>query len=391
VTEALTPLRALVIEDCEGDYDLLLLKLRQAGFDPGADRVETIAEVEAALRSEEWQIVISDFDLPGFDGLRALELVRARNPELPFFIVSGVIDEGQAVAAMKAGAQDYFFKGNLTRLGPAVTRELHEAEQRSRQRRAQAELDRDRDLLRHDRLRFVDVMSHELRTPLNIINVAAGMLARYSDRMGAQARDERLREIHEAVGRMTRLIDQVLLTSRLELRRWDLRSGTLDLSAWCRQFLDHSLSDSSQRRRVRLHLAAVPPAAAMDERVIEIALQNLLSNALKYSPPDSPVDLEVRGTEPGRIGFVVRDYGIGIPEADMPHVIESFYRGSNVGAVPGTGLGLSLVKTCTELHGGTLDIDSHPGHGTCITMCLPDWLHSGDLNASASRPELIQT
>jgi signal transduction histidine kinase len=391
VKDALRPLRALVIEDCEDDYDLLLLRLREAKFDASAIRVETVAEVQNALAREEWQIVISDFDLPGFDGLRALDLVRARHAETPFFIVSGVIDEEQAVAAMRAGAQDYFFKGKLARLGPAVSRELREAEQRLERRRAKAELDRDRDLLRHDRIRFVDVMSHELRTPLNIINLAATMLARYGDRMDGAARLERISEVQNAVARMTRLIDKVLLTSRLELRRWDLRSDMFDPATWCEEFLGDSVGDGDQRRRVRLQVRDLPSCVAMDQRVIEIALQNVLSNALKYSPVHSPVDLEVRSGPAGWMEFVVRDYGIGIPEQDMPHVLDSFYRGSNVGEVPGTGLGLALVKSCIALHGGTIQIESRAGQGTSIRMCLPDWLRQNAVKGiPASQAEVIQ-
>jgi signal transduction histidine kinase len=76
----------------------------------------------------------------------------------------------------------------------------------------------------------------------------------------------------------------------------------------------------------------------------------------------------------GWIQFAVRDRGIGIPEADMPHIWTSFYRAANVGDVPGTGLGLAIVKACTDVHGGTLEIESQVGVGTCIKMCLPDWL-----------------
>lgn len=373
------PLRILVIEDCEDDYDLLLLKLRQAGFDPRSVRVETVAEIQQALKSKEWQIVFSDFDLPGYDGLLALQLVRKSNAELPFFIVSGVIDEEQAVAAMKAGAQDYFFKGKLARLGPAVSRELHDAEQRRERRQAQADLDRDRNLLRHDRIRFVDVMSHEFRTPLNIINVAAGMLTRYGERMSIADRQERISEIQDAVARMTRVIDKVLLTSRIELHEWDLRPETFDLAVWCEEFLAHGVSAADQRRRVCLRLSELPAKVTMDSRLIEISLQNLISNALKYSPADAPVELEVCGKEPGRIAFTVRDFGIGITKTDKPHVFTSFFRGTNVGDIPGSGLGLAIVKGCTDLHGGTLDIESEPGRGTCIRMCLPDWLKKADM------------
>jgi signal transduction histidine kinase len=389
MTHTLTPVRALVIEDCEDDYDLLLLKLRQAGFEPETLRTESLPEIEGALAGH-WDIVISDFDLPGFDGLRALELVRARNAEIPFFIVSGVIDEEQAVAALKAGAQDYFFKGKLARLGPAVTRELHEAEQRRMRREAQTELDRDRDILRHDRIRFVDVMSHELRTPLNIINVAACMLARYGERMNASVREERISEIQDAVSRMTRVIDKVLLTSRLELRRWELRSDTFDPASWCERFLDEEMAHTGERRRIRFHAEALPPRVAMDARVIELALQNLLSNALKYSPPHSPVDLELRAGEDGQIEFVVRDYGIGIAEADMAHIWDAFYRGSNVGDAPGTGLGLALVKSCADLHGGSVEVRSRAGQGACFIMSVPDWLrHNAPKTGPAPQAEVI--
>ena len=132
--------------------------IRQTGFEPISICVQTIAEIKAALAQEAWEIVFSDFDLPGFDGLRALELVREVNAEIPFFIVSGVIDEEQAVAALKAGAQDYFYKGKLARLGPAVNRELDEARQRCSRKEEQSALHRDREILRHDRIRFIDVM-----------------------------------------------------------------------------------------------------------------------------------------------------------------------------------------------------------------------------------------
>ena len=375
MTHALEPLRSLIIEDCEDDHDLLLLKLRQSGFEPAARRVETIPDIKDALARQEWQIIFSDFNLPGFDGLRALDLVRARDPEVPFFIVSGVIDEEQAVAAMKAGAQDYFFKDKLARLGPAVSRELQEAEQRRRRRQAQA------------------VMSHEFRTPLNIINVAAGMMARYGERMGVSGRQERISEIQEAVGRMTRIIDNVLLTSRIELRQWDLRPETFDLAVWCEDFLAYNVAGADHWRRVRLQFSDLPPIVTMDRHIIEIALQNLISNALKYSPSDSPVDLQVHGQKPGRIAFTIQDYGIGIPLQDMPHILNSFYRASNAGDVPGSGLGLAIVKGCTDLHGGTLHIESQPGLGTCIRMCLPDCLQSRDTaeEISVSQAELIRT
>ena len=372
--EDLTPLRALIIEDCEDDFDLLVLRLRLAGFSPHVKRVETAAEIREALTQPGWQIILSDFDLPGLDGLSALDIVRSIDTDVPFFIVSGVIDEEQAVTALHAGAQDYLFKGKLGRLGSAVTRELEEATKRRKSKEQQVALERDRNILTHDRIRFIDVMSHELRTPLNIINLAAGILGRYGDRLDTSSRLERIADIKDAVARMTLIIDKVLLTSRLELRRWELRSQAFDLHRWCVEFLSNNTSEADRKDRILVEIANVPETVAMDERVVEIALQNVLSNALKYSNVDSKVDFKIHGIAPGQIEFTVTDRGIGIPEADISQVMGSFYRGSNVGEIQGTGLGLAIVKGCTDLHGGTFEIQSTQGEGTCVKMRFPDWL-----------------
>ena len=99
----------------------------------------------------------------------------------------------------------------------------------------------------------------------------------------------------------------------------------------------------------------------------------------------------MRTASSGGIEFLVRDYGIGIPDVDIPRVLESFYRGSNVGDAPGTGLGLALVKNCTDLLAGTLDIQSQRGQGTCVRMCLPDSIRQDGLSElPASHAEVLQ-
>ena len=133
----LTPLHVLIVEDSEADSELLLRALRRAGYDPVCERVETADTMSAALDGQDWDIVISDFTMPRFNGMEALRLVQQLKPDIPFIIVSGTIGEDRAVAAMKAGAHDYIMKGNLARLVPAIERELKEAAVRHEYRRAQ--------------------------------------------------------------------------------------------------------------------------------------------------------------------------------------------------------------------------------------------------------------
>lgn len=134
------PLRVLIVEDSEDDALLLVFELRRGEYSPNFKRVENMESMRKALEEESWDLVISDYVLPGFSGLEALRLVRGSGLDLPFIIVSGKIGEDTAVNAMKEGANDYLIKGNISRLVPAIEREMQEAEVRRKRREAEAAL-----------------------------------------------------------------------------------------------------------------------------------------------------------------------------------------------------------------------------------------------------------
>lgn len=136
-------LHVLIIEDSEDDAFLLLRELKRGGYEPVFERIETAAAMKEALDKRRWDVIISDYSMPQFSGLAALHLLNEIGCDIPFIIVSGKIGEDVAVEAMKAGAHDYIIKGNLTRLLPAVERELREAEMRGDRKR----IEEDRALL----------------------------------------------------------------------------------------------------------------------------------------------------------------------------------------------------------------------------------------------------
>jgi two-component system sensor histidine kinase UhpB len=142
------PLRLLIVEDVEDDVLMILRELRQGGFDPLHSTVSSAREMRQALASQSWDIIISDYSLPAFSGLAALEIARETAPDLPVVIVSGAIGEETAVALMKAGAQDYVMKSALGRLVPAVERELKDAQQRRAHRQTELALHKNEMLLR---------------------------------------------------------------------------------------------------------------------------------------------------------------------------------------------------------------------------------------------------
>lgn len=138
--EAGRPIKVLIVEDSEDDARLAMRTLRKGGFAPAFRRVQDLAGVTAAFEAERWDAVLSDFRLPGFNGVDALTAFRQTGLDIPFIFFSGTIGEDIAVEAMKAGASDYVMKQNLARLAPAMDRELAQAAIRAQHRQAQTDL-----------------------------------------------------------------------------------------------------------------------------------------------------------------------------------------------------------------------------------------------------------
>ncbi|MGH7953022.1 MAG: PAS domain S-box protein, partial [Limisphaerales bacterium] len=131
-------LHLLVVEDSENDTLLLLDELRKKGCEPICERVQSVSEMTAALESRVWDVVISDYVMPDFSGPAALKLLREKKFDIPFIVVSGTFGEEAAVDMMKAGANDYLVKGNLSRLVPAIEREIEAAKSRRAQAQGEA-------------------------------------------------------------------------------------------------------------------------------------------------------------------------------------------------------------------------------------------------------------
>src|SRR5258708_13514513 len=125
-----SPIRLLIVEDSEADAELLLRELTRGGYDPAFERVASAAAMTAALDRQTWDLVIADNSMPGFTGMEALALVRARSADVPFICVSGTTSEDQAVLSMRAGANDYFPTRQLKRLPAPTPPHLHQANRR---------------------------------------------------------------------------------------------------------------------------------------------------------------------------------------------------------------------------------------------------------------------
>jgi len=199
------PIRVLIVEDSENDALLLVRELSRAGFEPEFDRVDTSEAMAAALAGQAWDLVISDYSMPHFNGLAALWVLKQSGLDLPFLIVSGNIGEDVAVEAMKAGAHDYVMKSNLKRLGLAVERELREAEGRRERKRADeklrylAQYDPLTDLpnrnLLYERLDQALISGRHERQPLALMLLDLDQFKDINDTVGHQTGDFLLQQV----------------------------------------------------------------------------------------------------------------------------------------------------------------------------------------------------
>jgi signal transduction histidine kinase len=376
------PLRALFVEDSEDDLELLLRALRRGGYDVSFERVETAEAMSAALASGGWDVVLSDFSMPHFNAVRALELLHASGHDLPFIIVSGSVGEETAVAAMKAGAHDYVMKENLVRLVPAVEREVREAEVRRERREAQEERDRllaseqaaRRAAEEASRLRdeFLATVSHELRTPLTAIVGWVSMLR--SGRMEAAEVAHALEVIERNARLQTRLVEDLLDVSRVIAGQFRLDVRPIQLAPVVGAAVE-SMRPAADARRIRIEVSLDPEAGPVsgDAARLQQVVWNLLSNAIKFTPEGGSVRVRL-AREGTHAEVTVSDTGAGIAPEFLPFVFDRFRQAdmSYTRAHGGLGLGLGIARHLVELHGGTINAASDgEGRGATFTVRLP--------------------
>ncbi len=218
---------------------------------------------------------------------------------------------------------------------------------------------------------FVDIVSHEFRTPLTSILGFTALLERYHERITPEKQLHYIKNIQLAGGRLKDLIDDVLCISRAESGRLQVAVAPIALGEFCQGLAEEFTLGIGEHHSLNIQVADnVPDPIYGDERLLQHILGNLLSNAAKYSSPGSAVQLSM-SADATHLTIQISDQGIGIPPEDQHHLFESFHRASNVGDIPGTGLGLNIVKRYVELQGGTIHFISEVDQGTTFFLCFP--------------------
>jgi PAS domain S-box-containing protein len=217
--------------------------------------------------------------------------------------------------------------------------------------------------------KFVSIVSHEFRTPLTIISSAAQILNKFKKKFTEKEQNEYTNRILKTVDFLTDLMDNVIFIGRSDTNNIKLITNEFDFANFCKsvvQDFELSLGDS---RVIEFNNSCNRTMINTDEKALRHILVNLLSNALKYSPKEYPVKVDIDNDN--EVFFLsVSDKGIGIPQEDQMRIFDQFYRASNVGDISGTGLGMSVVLRSLEILGGSIEVDSTIDVGTKFLIKL---------------------
>lgn len=367
--------RVLMVEDSEDDAQLVLAELRRSGVEFTHDRVMNEADLREALR-QEWDIILSDNQLPYFDALGTLRVVKDMGLDIPIIVVSGTLEEEKTAAKLlHAGAQDFIQKNRLARLGPALIREVREGKLRAEQRRMREQL------MLTERMASIGILAagvaHEINNPAAVLMMTLELISHQIETAEPYVQaalmtpnfKRFMADAHEASNRIHQIARDVTTFSRSD-------SSPSRVPVKLEAVLASSVRMARPQVRARAHvvedIAPLHPVLAPEGRLGQLFL-NLLVNAAQAIPESGGRDHEIRiGAHMlagERAEVTISDTGCGIPAQNLDHIFDPFFTTKPAGI--GTGLGLPICKRIVTDLGGEIFVRSELERGTTFTVVLP--------------------
>jgi signal transduction histidine kinase len=401
-------IRVLILEDNLTDADLILRQLTKSGIAFSSKIVETRKMFEEALDTFCPDIILSDYSLPAFDAVSAFHILKAKNVNTPFIIVSGTIGEENAVMLIKDGVTDFASKGNLPALPQKVIRALKEAEESLEKKEILEKLKIQTAalLIANEELVFQNdekemraielfnankelqafnfVSSHDLQEPLRKIQTFVSIMMKDEKENMTEAGKKNMERVHAAATRMRQLIEDLLAFSRLSSAERQFEMTDLHLIL---EDVKSELKDTIYEKQAIIEAIGLLPVNIVVFQFRQL-IYNLISNALKFSVPHLPTritietciikynDVKLRNLNslPQKCDYwsmSVKDNGIGFEAEFSERIFVMFQRLHRSDEYAGTGIGLAIVKKIVDNHNGIIIAKGDLNKGATFEIYIP--------------------
>ncbi|HEY9853965.1 MAG TPA: ATP-binding protein [Leptolyngbyaceae cyanobacterium] len=358
--------KILIVEDELLIATNLSRKLERIGYFVVDIVSSGVAAIERAAETKP-DLILMDIVIKGdIDGIETAAQIH-KKLDIPVIYTTAYADDNTLERAEKTGSYGYVIK-------PFKERELHATikmalSKHKEGKKIKSSLQEAKDSS-EDKSRYFSIASHDLRTPLSIIQISAYMLENYDSLWDKQIKNKHFDRIKIAVKNMIQMLEDMLTLSKAESGKLKLKPSPCEAIGFCRSLIDELTVICSPKHQLIFESKETSIIANLDINLLRYMLTNLITNAIKYSPKGGTINLVVNSQQE-QVIFRVEDRGIGIPPAYQAKLFQQFERGSNVGNIQGTGLGLFIVKEVVDLHGGKISVESQVGVGTTFTIYLP--------------------
>ncbi len=360
-------IQVLIVEDSVDDTLLLVRELKKGGYDPKYARVDNKRDMHTALDNQVWDIIIADYSMPNFGAMDALELVKSKGLKFPFIIVSGAIGEEVAVAAMKAGAHDYFMKGNLKRLAPAIDKVLEEESMRQVQK-----------------LESLGVVASGIAHDFN--NLLQVILSQSSLALARLPLEEPSRRYIERVAQAGKSAADLTYQLLAYSGRGQFRINSININTFVEE--NSHLFNVAIPKNVEIEktFCTSPTFIQADASQIQQVIMNLVMNAAEaYNGQSGKISIKtsvedvIEGNQfnmrmtgdslsPGKyVKIEVVDFGTGMDEYTLSRIFDPYFTTK----FTGRGLGLAAVLGIVRGHNGGIHIQSETGKGSTFELMFP--------------------
>ena len=332
------------------------------------------------MQQSQFELVLTDMGLPDSDGVETVTRLKEINNRLPIIALTGRDDDGVGLDAIRAGASDFIPKDTLNK--PVISRaisytmERYQLTKTLREANSQLEINNQRLAQMYQMSQqFVDNVSHEFRTPLTVIREFAAIVRDGIDGPVNQKQSDRLSTLISRTDDLSRMVDDLLDTSRLEVGLLKAFRQEHDLSEIVNQ-VERMLRQRALAKKIKIEVKEIPAETMVfcDEEKLRRTLINLLVNAIKFTPVNGDIGISVQMPDKDRLKITVSDSGSGIPADELNRIFERFQQVEchhRMASCRGFGLGLSIARALASINLGSLEVASVEGEGSQFSVLVP--------------------